>query len=271
MLREGRIIISPRPRVKETRQPTENGGNSTLRYPSKRLPTQSRLRILALLFVLTGLTALLTEQILEKLLGKLLGTSTPAAAVVLAVYFAGLTLGAWSYGLWKGKHRGGIAVYAFGEAGVAICLIAMALAFNSLIPLFVPLLRIGAARFDLLQMLRFVVACCWIIPPTFFMGLTFPAVADVVEDRRAITFFYALNLLGAVIAAIAGPYLLFPYLGLDRTLMMSGLIDGGVGAIAFSLRRRFDVVADSPPAPAGPHRAAILLIAAAGVSGLMSF
>ena len=139
------------------------------------MPTQSRLRILALLFILTGLTALLTEQILEKLLGTLLGTSTPAAAVVLAVYFAGLTLGAWSYSLWRRRRRGGIIVYAFGEAGVAICLIAMALSFDSLIPSFVPLLRIGAGRFDLLQILRFIVACCWIIPPTLFMGLTFPA------------------------------------------------------------------------------------------------
>ncbi|HEY3051908.1 MAG TPA: fused MFS/spermidine synthase [Thermoanaerobaculia bacterium] len=234
------------------------------------MPPRSRLRILALLFVLTGVTGLLTEQILEKLLGTLLGTSTPAAAVVLAVYFAGLTLGAWSYGLWKRK---GIIVYAIGEAGVAICVIAMALAFDSLIPFFVPLLRLGAGHFDLLQALRLLVACCWIIPPTFFMGLTFPAIADVVVEKRAITLFYSLNLLGAVIAAVAGPYLLFPYLGLDRTLIVCGVIDGGVGAIALALRKRFEFAPEEAPLKsAAPHRAAtILLITAAGVSGLMSF
>jgi spermidine synthase len=109
------------------------------------------LKILAILFTLTGAVALVLEQAFEKMLSTLLGCSTPAAATVLGVYFAGLSLGGLAYGRWIRPHNPHpVRTYAFLEGGIAICALLMYLLFDHLISLFVPVLALGLERFWLL-------------------------------------------------------------------------------------------------------------------------
>jgi predicted membrane-bound spermidine synthase len=111
------------------------------------------LNVLAVLFTLTGGTALLAEHAFEKLLSALLGASTPAAAMVLAVYFGGLTVG----GILFGACRGHISVhplrlYAALELGAGLWALLLYLAFDKLIQCFVPLLALEVDRFWSLQL-----------------------------------------------------------------------------------------------------------------------
>ena len=70
-----------------------------------RLGPGPALAVLGALFAVTGCAALLAEQCYEKLLVSLVGASTPAAALVLAAYFLGLTLGALLYGRFAAGRR----------------------------------------------------------------------------------------------------------------------------------------------------------------------
>ena len=147
-----------------------------LRLPALAIPRgrlRARLVILGTLFVMTGCTGLLAEQAFEKLLGTLLGASTPAAAVVLSVYFLGLSLGAAGYARIFRGVRDPLRVYAFLEGGVALWSLLLFLGFGWLVPAFAPLLRLAAGSFPSLQAARFLVAVCWILPPTFLMGASF--------------------------------------------------------------------------------------------------
>lgn len=190
-----------------------------------------RLRLLGLLFVLTGCAGLFAEQSFEKLLTGLVGASTPAAAMVLAAYFLGLTLGAWAYSRFRRGKSAPLRVYALLEGGVALWSLLLLLLWKPIIVLLAPVLRLGADHFWVLQGLRFLVSCLWILPPTLLMGATFPSVVEVLEGwrvpqaRRAVSRFYALNLVGAILGALIGPYWAFPMLGLGGVLLFTFLLD----------------------------------------------
>lgn len=231
---------------------------------------------------MTGGVGLLAEQSFEKLLGLLLGTSTPAGAVVLGVYFAGLSIGAVGYARWmRPRVPEPLLAYAVLESGVAAWSLILGLSFDRLIPAGAVLLRPGVDRFWLLQTLRAAVAALWILPPTVLMGATFPAIADHLERLRLpgrahlLNRFYALNLLGAFAGALVGPYLAFPSLGVAGTLRLGALLDGLVAIAALTLSRGLFARRRAVPSAEvrGVRRApgSVVLIAVAGLSGLLFF
>ena len=259
-------------------------GQSTESLPFRE--NASVLRILAALFVVTGAVGLLAEQSFERMLGTLLGTSTPAGAVVLAVYFGGLTIGSASYRRLSGFCTlSPLRTYALIEAGVGAWALALFLGFDLLPKVFSPLLALGSEVPLALALLRGIVALAWIFPPTFLMGASFPAIVDALEALRVprpgttMASFYSLNVAGAVAAAAAGPYLFFPLLGLDGTLLTAGALDFFVAAAAWRLDRRdptsrafAPAVERLRPAPTAPFsRPEALLIAVAGISGFLFF
>ena len=213
---------------------------------SPRVPLRLALPLFGALFILTGCAGLLAEQCFEKLLTRLVGASTPAAAIVLAVYFLGLTLGNALYGRRLAGRGSPLKIYALLEWGVGLWALALIALAGPLVPALVPLLRPGLDHFWLLQSLRFLIACLWILPPTILMGASFPAVVDalarlrVPQPRRAVSRFYALNLLGAIAGALIGPFLTFPRWGLYGTLGFTAAADGiaGLGALWLASRLR---------------------------------
>ena len=257
-----------------------------------RASLRSTLPLLGLLFAATGFAGLLSEQSYEKLLSSLLGASTPAAALVLAAYFGGLALGAALYGRFAARRRAPLRTYALLELGVTGWSLLLALGASGLVALFAPFLRLGLGSFEALQSLRLVVACLWVVPPTVAMGATFPAVVDALEalrapqPRRAMSRFYALNLAGAAAGALAGPYLVFPALGLRGTLLLCAVVDALAALAAlwlFSRLRRKQAwmearapaasVTEALPNAARPAPSAlpVLLFVVAGGSGFLSF
>jgi hypothetical protein len=112
-----------------------------------RMQTTQR-SLLTMLFGLTGATALLIEQAFEKLLSTLLGSSTPAAAMVLAMYFGGLALGAWLYG--RVRRVSPSRMFAALEVWVGVWALALAAGFDRLTPACTPPLahRAGSLESD---------------------------------------------------------------------------------------------------------------------------
>jgi len=240
------------------------------------------LRILGLLFITTGFTGLLAEQSFEKLLSSLLGASTPAAAVVLAVYFLGLTLGALLYPRMASRLRHPLRLYAALELSIALWSLLLLLASDLLVSAFVPILRLGVGHFWILQLLRGLVACLWILPPTLAMGATFPAIVSalrllrVPQPRRAMSWFYTLNLVGAILGALAGPYFVFQSWGLAGALGMTFILDAFVALLALGLSSIHSAVDPSPtglPATEGPKGSTghWPLLGVAFASGLLFF
>ncbi len=257
-------------------------GARAVTLPALELLARPRrpLLVLALLFMSTGAAALLSEQAFEKLLGAMLGASTPAAAVVLSVYFVGLTIGAGVYGLASRHIVRPLAAYAVLEAGVAAWALVLCIGYEGLTQWSVPILVRAVGSPFRLEATRAVIACAWMLPPTLFMGASFPAMVDTLEamrgpnPRRAMSTFYALNLLGAVAGAVVGPYFAFPRWGVDGTLLAAAAIDGGACITALLLdraRRWTKPRSVAPTSATAIHHRAWWLVAAAFLSGFLLF
>src|SRR5262249_57316644 len=93
--------------------------------------------------------------------------------------------------------------------------------------------------FAVFSVLRFLVAGCILLVPTFLMGATFPALAAYFagRSRRRLPpeWLYTLNLIGAVGGTAAAGFLLMPSLGVRGTITTGAALNIGVGLIVLLL------------------------------------
>jgi spermidine synthase len=257
---------------------------STLR--DDRLAPRLRIAVVGVLFVLTGAIALVAEQVFEKLLSTVVGASTPAGAIVLAVYFTGLTLGGLTYGPVIARLRRPLLLYAILEGFVGLWALLLGLGFPWLQGLGSQVIGLAGSSDAALLSLRLLVAGAWILPPTVAMGMTFPAMVGVLEGagvpglQRRMARFYALNLLGAALGAALAPYLIFPTVGLVGALFGAAVLEAGVVVAAVALGRGWEGVGAPPAEPAASAEGLLaglrrpgpaLLVACAAGSGFLIF
>ncbi len=246
--------------------------------------TSARVPCLAVAFTLSGAAALLAEQVFEKLLSTLVGATTPAGAIVLSIYFAGLTAGALLYPALRRVRRlaTSFVLYPALEVLVALACLALVWRFDALVPAFAPLLRLGVDRPALLALMRGVVAAVWILPLTLPMGATFPAIIDVADRvapasrARSVSVLYAFNLVGAILAAIGAPIALFPLFGMSGGLWIAAAFDVIAALLALLVLSsvRTDPEPESRPALAKADASAsvpLALVAFAFATGFILF
>jgi spermidine synthase len=236
--------------------------------------------ILCALFALSGAAGLLAEQVFEKLLSTLVGASTPASAVVLAVYFMGLTIGGLSYHRFGPRLRARRFAYPVLEVAVAAGCLALAEWFAALVPTFSPWLRAGVDKPLVLALLRGLVAALWILPLTIPMGATFPAITDT-ADRvagravpRAITALYASNLAGAIVATVLGPLAIFPRIGMQGALVLAAGLDALAAVFALLILARTGAIdgrAQVHAATTSPPPVSKYLLMLAATTGFLLF
>lgn len=188
----------------------------------------------SLLFVATGFVGLLFENVLERLLSTVVGGSTPAAAVVLAVYFSGMALGAAAYGKVLAGHRRPLLVYGVLEAFVGAWAILVLVAFPTLQALTGSLMPGLDESHATLVAVRGAASALWILPPAIAMGASFPAMLSAatripgVPMRSIITTLYAANLVGALLGTTVGAYGILPAAGLSGALIVVVVLEVGV-------------------------------------------
>lgn len=223
--------------------------------PPRPAPADWRVRLLAAAVFCSGGIALVLEQIYEKYLSTLVGASRPAATIVLAVYFAGLALGAW---LCPKQTAGAPRRLAALELFIAAWAVLVGAAFFACGRLLGGWLA-GVGNGPGLAAMRAALAALWILPPTLAMGAELPVLAAVLAGHplwrgRNITHYYALNLAGAFAFTVATPPLLFATIGAGGALWAVAALGLAVGlALWFGLPPATETPAgaDARPATAG--------------------
>jgi spermidine synthase len=238
-----------------------------------------------ILYVCTGFTGLLIEQGFEKYLLLLVGATVSASSVVIFAYFLGFALGGLGIAqlqknAWISKP---LAWYGVLEFSVGAAAILFTYIFHPLVERLAPLqggLTDPLAR----SMVRFLFGCLFVLPTAALMGASFPLMAQVV-DRKSRSggglwaTVYAGNLVGAVIAALLGPYLIYPAIGVRGAFWLSFGICAAVFCAALYLER-VGAYEHFPPQPVtvgdakgqrSVGRDGWLLLAAAFATGLIVF
>jgi spermidine synthase len=201
-----------------------------------------------LLFVGSGCAALIYEVVWFQLLQLVIGSSSVSLGVLLGTFMGGMCLGSFYLPRYLDAKLHPLRVYAYLEAGIGV--MGLVLLFG------MPLVNgiytwIGGGHIAV----RAIVAAICLLPPTFLMGATLPAVARWVRTSPSgvawMGYFYGGNIAGAVVGSlIAGFYLLRVY-DMAIATYVAVALNVTVAALALMLSRVTPGAAE-PEAQAGP-------------------
>ncbi|WKZ12434.1 MAG: fused MFS/spermidine synthase [Gammaproteobacteria bacterium] len=217
---------------------------------------------LALCFFLSGFAALLYQTAWQRAFSVVFGTSELAVATVLAVYMAGLALGAALAERFLARIRRPVRVYGLLEAGIGATALLVPFALGWAQELYAAVLGHQPLPPDargLGQSLFYVLAGFLILVlPTALMGATLPILMRSVVRRDAevgprAALLYGINTAGAVAGAALGGFVLLGALGLHGTVLLGVAVNALVFLLAVALSRRALPLA--PAAAADPGAA----------------
>lgn len=221
------------------------------------------------MFFLSGLGALVFENVWFSQAGLIVGNSVWSAALVVGAFMAGLALGNGAAVLVAGRVRNPVRAYAAMEAVAALsgALLVAGFPFFSVVfhPLLAPFLEAPAT----LNALKLAIAFGLMVIPATALGTTLPLLAKPLESLTgnygyALGHLYGVNTLGAVAGALLAELWLIPALGLRN----SGLVAAacGLSAAAIAWRLPFDTKLETRAvSPAGGKRILLAAFLAGGV------
>jgi spermidine synthase len=192
-----------------------------------------------LLFAGSGCAALIYEIVWFQLLQLVIGSSAVSLGLLLAAYMGGLCLGSLALPWLVSTRHPAMRVYAFLELGIA--------AFGIIALFGVPLIgRIyvaGAGATGLMGLvLRGAVAAVCLLPPTFLMGASLPAIARWVETTpRGVSWLgllYSANVAGAVSGCVLAGFYLLRVHDMAFATYIAAAINVTVALLALALARR---------------------------------
>jgi spermidine synthase len=190
------------------------------------------------LFFFSGLSGLVYEVVWSRMLVLVMGNTTMATSTILAAFMGGLAVGSFYWGRFIETDRvSGLTVFGWMEIGVGV----FALAFPALIKIASPAeiwLAAVSGPGNLPQlMLRFLICCTILAPPTFLMGGTFSVLGHYLirtheSFSRKTSLLYGVNTAGAVLGAFFTGFFLIHLMGHRNSLWLAAALSITVGAIA---------------------------------------
>ena len=244
--------------------PTAPAATHALGEPYRFLP------LLLVLFVGSGLSALIYEVVWFQLLELVVGSSAISLGVLLATFMGGMCIGSLGFSRIASRTQHPLRTYAVLETGIAIIGVLELLVIPLVGKLYSPAVGHGYAAL----LLRAVVAGICLLPPTVLMGATLPAVARWVESTpRGVSwlgFFYGGNIAGAVFGSVlAGFYLLKVHDSAYATYV-AAIVNVLVAAMAWMLAARTPAVVHDASEPSARPLAVVnarAVLIAIGISG----
>lgn len=197
------------------------------------------LPLLLLLFAGSGCSALIYEIVWYQLLQLVIGSTAISLGVLLATFMGGLCLGSVMLPrMAAAKKMHPLRVYAAIEAGIALCGIVALFGMPLLDGVYTAAVGHGLPAI----LLRALLAACCLLPPTFLMGASLPAMGRWLESTPEgvswLGLMYAANTVGAVFGCLlAGFYLLRVY-DMATATFVAAAINAAGAAVSYLLAGR---------------------------------
>ncbi len=211
---------------------------------------------------LSGFACLIYQILWMRQASLLLGNTSHAAALTLAVFFGGLSLGGWYWGGRCQKHFAPLRTYAWLELGIAGTGIVLLIA-PAIVPLVYPMLHGEDGKGLALTAFKAAWTLLMVFPAAFFMGGTLPMLGQAAIRSRdsfgaTTARMYAVNTMGAACGAFATAFVLIWFLGIRMTCITAMIVSVAAALIAFHLSRqaRFQSAAENSLGENGPKKAA---------------
>ena len=193
---------------------------------------------ICILFILSGVAALVYQIAWFKHLGYFLGNSTYSQAVVLATFMGGIALGSWWWGRKADQHANPLRLFAWLEIFIGLYCFFYQPIFEGIEKGFTSTIIAGGWASDapIVLGLKLLASAAAIFLPTVLMGGTLPVLVKYLSIRieevgKNVALLYFINSAGAVIGSfLAGFYLLGSF-GITTTTYFGASLDLLVGLI----------------------------------------
>ncbi|MCC5971638.1 MAG: fused MFS/spermidine synthase [Pararhodobacter sp.] len=198
---------------------------------------------LAALFTLSGAAALIYQVLWVRELGLLFGSTAQAAALTIAIFFAGIALGGWLFGRLSARLARPLRAFGLVEIGVAATALGHFLVADAYVTLYPALYALVGGVPVLETALKAGVAATILLPSAILMGGTLPLMGQHVIRVRADlgrmgSALYALNTAGGAAGALAAGFFLPVWLGFSGAYLLAVGLDLFVGLSAVLIARR---------------------------------
>lgn len=198
--------------------------------------------MVAAIFYISGAVGLLYEVAWFRRLHLVFGVSSFAIGAVIAAYMLGLAAGS----RWAGSSgwlcKNPLVAYGWLEVGIALYALAFPHLVDWLEGAYVVSFAFLEGHFLIQSVVRFVLALAVLLPPTFLMGASLPAIAQVVtlaseEMPKKVGWLYAINTFGGVTGTLLAGFYTLEHFGIRGSIHL-GLAGNLLVAIAAFLLAR---------------------------------
>lgn len=199
-------------------------------------------KLLVPLFFLSGLTALVYQNIWARELHRVFGTSQFAIATVLAAFMAGLACGGFLMAKYADRVRKPLLVYGVLEIIIGVYALVFPLLLDATTPLYLGFYAATDPTPLAFGVFQFVVLSVLLVIPTTCMGATLPLLGRFVTTRLGaagdrIGLLYGVNTFGAVVGILLAGFVLLPGIGLWATTLSAAAANVLLGTAALGLSR----------------------------------
>ena len=210
------------------------------------------LPLLLLLFIGSGCAALIYEIVWFQLLQFVIGSSAVSLGVLLGIFMGGMCIGSFALSRVVPARHHPLKVYALLEFGIGACGLLVLIVMPVVGSVYSSIVGHGLPGI----LLRGVVAALVLLPPTFLMGATLPAIARWVQTTpRGVSwlgFFYGGNTAGAVFGCLLAGFYLLRVHDLYTTTFVAVALNLAVGGAALALSKVTAHRADDTQEPLQP-------------------
>lgn len=197
---------------------------------------------LSVLFLASGVSALIYQMLWLRLLGLVFGVTTYAASTVWASFMAGLAIGSLVAGRIADRVERPLMCFGACELAIGVTALATPLALSALQQIYVSIYPSLPDGLSVMTIARFLIAFAVLIVPTALMGATLPLVlkSSIFRTSRVgnrIGLLYGMNTAGAIVGALAAGLYLIQEHGIRSTFLIAAAINLIVGLSAIALGR----------------------------------
>src|SRR3954452_2122582 len=226
------------------------------------------IRMLYLLFVLSGAAGLMYEATWTRYLGLFVGHDAYAQIIVLVIFLGGMSVGAMGISRWSERLKDPL----YGYVGIEFAVGCIGLFFHEIFQGVTGWVYQGVypalAGSWMLTAAKWGIAGSLILPQSILLGMTFPLMtAGVLRLRpshsgRTLSLLYFSNSLGASIGVLIAGFYLVELAGLPGTLLTAAMLNLVVAAVTVGVIAMARRNAVAPARDRAKDAAATSLVAA---------
>jgi spermidine synthase len=189
--------------------------------------------------VISGFVTIGMQIVWSRILPMVIGSSAYAFSIVLALFLAGLALGAYLVSLTKDRDGRSLRRTAFVVEILTAAALFMSIRVANAVPALLVSagLRLGVNSWTGLLALQTFAAALLILVPATLMGMVMPLVLTWAGNARVVGRSYALNTVGAIAGALVTAFLLIPGTNTRFTIFCAAALCLIVAGIAYQPRR----------------------------------